>query len=54
MGLRNRDVITAVNDQPITGPEQAAEFFTKLAEGGDIRIDIMRRNRNRELNLKIE
>jgi type II secretion system protein C len=30
MGLRNRDVITAVNDQPITGPEQAAEFFVNL------------------------
>jgi type II secretion system protein C len=54
MGLRNRDVITGVNDQAITGEEQAAEFFNKLSEGGGFSINIMRRNRNRQINLNIE
>ena len=54
MGLRNRDVITGVNDQAITGKEQAAEFFQKLSEAGNISINIMRRNRNRQINLNIE
>ena len=54
MGLRNRDVITDVNDQPITGPEQAAQVFEKLSQGGEISINITRRGRSRKINLNIE
>jgi type II secretion system protein C len=54
MGLRNRDVITGVNDQAFTGKEQAAEFFNNLSAGGEFSINLMRRNRNRQINLNIE
>jgi general secretion pathway protein C len=54
IGLRSRDVITGVNDQEITSPEQAAEFFQMLAEGGQNTIKIKRRRRNRQIKLSIE
>jgi general secretion pathway protein C len=54
MGLRNGDVITGVNDEAITGPEQAAEFFQRLKEGGDIEIQLIRRLRPISIRLKIE
>lgn len=53
MGLCNRDVITAVNDQPITGPEEAAEFFEGLSEGGEVTININRRHSPIKLRLDI-
>ena len=58
MGLRNGYVVTQINDQSITGPEQAAEFFKTLAEGGEVSIQIRRsrgvRRRSRQINLNIE
>jgi general secretion pathway protein C len=54
IGLRSRDVIVGVNDQEITSPEQAAEFFQTLAEGGDVTIKIKRRRRSRQIKLSIE
>ena len=40
MGLRTGDLITGVNDQTITGPEQATEFFQTLKQGGDVTIKV--------------
>jgi type II secretion system protein C len=58
MGLRNGYVVTQINDTAITGPEQAADFFRMLAEGGEVTIQIQRsrgvRRRPREINLNIE
>jgi general secretion pathway protein C len=54
MGLRSRDVITAINDEAITGPEQAADFFERLSRGGEVTINFQRRRRNREIRLNIE
>jgi len=58
MGLRSGDLITGVNDQDITGPEQAAEFFQRLKQGGDVTIKIGKargvRIRDRLIHLKIE
>jgi hypothetical protein len=58
MGLRNGHVITGVNDQEIMGPDQAAEFFRTLAEGGDITIKVRKsrgvRKRSRSIRLNIE
>ncbi|MCG6918712.1 MAG: hypothetical protein LJE89_14350 [Deltaproteobacteria bacterium] len=58
MGLRTGDLITGVNDQTITGPEQAAEFFKTLKQGGDITIKVGQgrgvRIRGRLIHLKIE
>jgi general secretion pathway protein C len=54
IGLRSRDVIVGVNDQEITSPEQAVEFFQTLAEGGDVTIKIKRWGRSRQIKLSIE
>jgi type II secretion system protein C len=58
MGLRTGDLITGVNDQTITGPEQAAEFFQTLKRGGDVTIKVGKgrgvRIRGRLIHLKIE
>jgi general secretion pathway protein C len=58
MGLRTGDLIIGVNDQAITGPEQAAEFFQTLKQGGDVTIKLGKgrgvRMRGRVIRLKIE
>ena len=53
MGLRNGDVITGVNGEPITSPDQAAEFFERLSEGGEVTININRRRRPIQVKLDI-
>jgi type II secretion system protein C len=58
MGLRNGYVVTQLNDQEITSPDQAAEFFSTLAEGGEVTIQVRRsrgvRRSSRQINLNIE
>jgi general secretion pathway protein C len=58
MGLRTGDLIIGVNDQAITGPEQAAEFFQKIKQGGDVTIKVGKgrgvRLRGKVIHLKIE
>jgi general secretion pathway protein C len=58
MGLRTGDLIIGVNDQPITGPEQAADFLQRLKQGGDVTIKVGKgrgvRMRGRVIRLKIE
>jgi len=58
MGLRSGDSIMGVNGEAITGPEQAAEFFQKLKEGGDLTIKVRKgtgvRRRPRVMRLSIE
>jgi len=54
MGLRSRDVITAINDEAVTGPEQAAGFFERLSQGGEVTINFQRRRRDRQIRLNIE
>ncbi len=58
MGLRTGDLIIGVNDQAITGPEQAAEFLQRLKQGGDVTIKVGKgrgvRLRGRLIHLKIE
>jgi len=58
MGLRNGYVVTQLNDQEITSPDQADEFFRTLAEGGEVTIQVRRsrgvRRRARQINLNIQ
>ena len=58
MGLRTGDLIIGVNDQAITGPEQAAEFFQKIKQGGNVTIKVGKgrgvRLRGKVIHLKIE
>jgi general secretion pathway protein C len=54
MGLRSRDVIVGIDDEAITGPDQATDFFQKLAGGGEVTIKLKRRRRTRQIKLNIE
>jgi len=58
MGLRNGYVVTQLNDQAITSPDQASEFFRTLAQGGEVSIQVRRsrgvRRRSQMINLNIE
>jgi general secretion pathway protein C len=54
MGLRSRDVIVGVDEESITSPDQASDFFQKLAEGGEVTIKLKRRRRTRRIQLNIE
>jgi len=54
MGLRSRDVIVGIDDETITGPDQAADFLKRLAGGGEVTIKLKRRRRTRQVQLKIE
>jgi len=58
MGLRTGDLIMGVNDQAITGPEQASDFLQRLKQGGDVTIKVGKgrgvRMRGRVIRLKIE
>jgi len=58
MGLKTGNAIMGVNDEAITSPEQAAEFFQTLAQGGEktIKARIGRgvRSRTRYFHLIIE
>ena len=54
MGLRSRDVIVGIDDETITGPDQASDFFKRLADGGEVTIKLKRRRRTRQIKLNIE
>jgi len=58
MGLHNGYAVTQLNDQEITSPDQASDFFRTLAEGGEVTIQVSRsrgtRRRPRQINLNIE
>jgi type II secretion system protein C len=54
MGLRSRDVIVGIDDESITGPDQAADFLQRLASGGEVTIKFKRRRRTRQVKLNIE
>ena len=54
MGLRNGDVIMAVNNEATTDPEHISRLFVELMERDDLTIKIKRRRRNRTLRLNIE
>lgn len=54
MGLQNGDIIQGVNGEAVTGPEQVAFFFQRVAEGGVVEIKIKRRRRTRYISLTIQ
>jgi general secretion pathway protein C len=54
MGLRSRDVIVGMDEESITSPDQASDFFQKLADGGEVTIKLKRRRRTRQIRLNIE
>ncbi len=54
MGLRSGDLVLAINDQEIAGPQEATSFFETIREGGDIDLTVRRRARTYHINLLIE
>jgi type II secretory pathway component PulC len=54
MGLRTGDVVTGVNNEAITGVEQAEDLYSSLLEGGDIALEVKRGGRTQKLQLAIE
>ena len=54
MRLRNGDVITGVNGDPIETVEDAMKIFGDLTSASEVQVEIKRRGRKRVLNYKIE
>jgi len=50
--LRNGDTITGFNGQAITSPDQAREIFERAAQGDEVTLDILRKNRSRKIRLR--
>jgi general secretion pathway protein C len=54
MRLRNGDIITGVNGEPIESVEDAMKIFSDLRSTPEVQVEIKRRGRKRVLNYKIE
>jgi len=54
MRLRNGDVITGVNGNPIESVEDAVKVVEQLSSGGNIQLQIKRRGREQTLDYTIE
>lgn len=53
-GLREGDVITKVDDESITNPQDLREAIQKAGPGHDVKLDVMRGRRHRELTAHLE
>ncbi|MGD8882540.1 MAG: type II secretion system protein GspC [Desulfobacterales bacterium] len=54
MRLRNGDIITGVNGDPIETVEDAMRIFGDLTSASEVQVELKRRGRKRVLNYKIE
>jgi len=54
MGLRNGYAVTHLNGRPVTGPEEAAEFFRTLASSDEVSFQITRNRGVRPLAANIQ
>jgi general secretion pathway protein C len=54
MRLRNGDIITGVNGDPIETVDDAMRIFGDLRSASEVQVEIKRRGRKRVLNYKIE
>ncbi len=54
MRLRNGDVITGVNGNPIESVEDAVKFVEQMSSGSNIQLQIKRRGRDQTLDYSIE
>jgi S1-C subfamily serine protease len=53
-GLRQGDVITKVNDEPVTNPEDLRKALQNAGVGHEVTLDVLRGNRHRELTAQLE
>ena len=54
MGLRSGDLLLAINDHEISGPEEAPSILEAIRDGGDIDLTVRRRARTYHINLLIQ
>jgi general secretion pathway protein C len=54
MRLRNGDIITGINGNPIGSVEDAVKVFQDLSSGSNIQLQIQRRGREQTLDYSIE
>ena len=54
MGLRSGDLVLAIDDREITGPEDAAGVLRRVREDGDVDLTVRRRARTYHINLLIQ
>jgi len=54
MGLRSGDVVKAINDKTVTGPDEAVAFFQNIKESHEVEIQLTRRRRPISIRLKIQ
>jgi type II secretory pathway component PulC len=54
MGLRSGDLVLAIDDREITGPEDAAGVLRRIREDGDVDLTVRRRARTYHINLLIQ
>jgi type II secretion system protein C len=54
IGLRSGDVIKAINDKTVTGPDDAVAFFQKIRESREVEIQLTRRRRPIQISLNIK
>ncbi len=53
MGLRNRDVVMAVNGEPLTSMEAAVRLFEKYRDSDEATVTILRRGEKKEIHYRI-
>jgi type II secretory pathway component PulC len=53
-GVRPGDVVKGVNGEEIKNADDAADFFNRVSEGGDVSITVVRRGRVQTLRLPTE
>ena len=54
MGLRSGDVVTGLNQEAVTGVEQAEDLYDSLLKGDDIDLEIKRGGRTQKLQVTVE
>lgn len=54
MGQRSGDLLLAINEQEIAGPQESISFIESLRDGGDIDLTVRRRDRRYHINLLIQ
>ncbi len=53
-GLKAGDVITKIDDEEISDPEDVKEITSELEEGDEIKIEFIRQNKKQTLNVELE
>jgi general secretion pathway protein C len=53
LGLRNGDVVQAIDETPIQSPDDILSFYEKIKSGSKISIQITRRGRQKTINYEM-